>query len=65
MKLEQRLSEVINKIKGNLPVVKTGNPCFYYKERVAQWLDNPSSGDPVKLLNYFEYCLTKGQIEVY
>lgn len=60
------LKETIEQVKkANLQFVHTNNPCFYFKESVLEWLEDQNSGDVVKLLNYFRYCLRVNALEVY
>lgn len=60
------LKQTIEQVKkANLQFVHTGNFSAYFKESVEQWLEDQTSGDPVKLLNYFRYCLRKQVLEVY
>lgn len=64
--LAERLAQAITEVKkANLQFIHTNNPCFYFKESVLEWLEDQASGDPVKLLNFFNYCLEKQAIEVY
>ena len=48
-----------------LPLVRLGAPCAYYEHKVREWLADPTTGDCVKLNNYFKRCLADGKLYVY